>query len=388
MLHVIVALLALLSISFQVDGLDTTTTARLRMRDAPSPQAAVITTLEIGAAVRLDGRAALPTLWVRGISAAGQVGWMSGNYLATPADALRALPIVDESAPFTLSAPSPTAPVQAEGPGDGPALISPGPGRNYGVISGITTNARAIFERGRELGNRPNVFSKVGDSITAMPPFLYAIGWGAYDLGTQGQLQPVIDYFSAVTAREGNSFANPSLAANNGWTTVTVLDPNSAWRAVCEEGETPLACEYRLVKPAVALIMLGTNDLARLSAEQFRANLNAIVTYSVDQGVVPVLSTIPNRVGYEASVPTFNTIILETARSFRVPLWDYGAALRGLPSDGLGDGIHPSVPPGAGSDDVSGAFVFSATTLQYGATERNLTALQVLDTQWRRVLYA
>jgi hypothetical protein len=47
-------------------------------------------------------------------------------------------------------------------------------------ISGITEHLRQIFLLGPSLGNRANVFSKIGDSITANAAFLAPIGWGRY----------------------------------------------------------------------------------------------------------------------------------------------------------------------------------------------------------------
>jgi hypothetical protein len=51
-----------------------------------------------------------------------------------------------------------------------------------------------------------------------------------------------------------------------------------------------------------------------------------------------------------------------------------------LPNEGLGpDGIHPSAAPDSAD--------FTADSLQFGYTVRNLTALQALDALWRLELY-
>jgi uncharacterized protein YraI len=361
----------------QQTGLQTTVAKRLKLRDGPGTQWAILGTLEVGEVVMLDGRAPyVDTIWVRGITPGGRVGWMLGSLLAAPQEQLRGLRKIWVDTPFTLSAPPPAVP-----PGQ---VTPPKPLSLNKVITNITSRARQIYRAGQKLGNHANVFSKVGDSITASPYFLLPIGQGKYQLGAYAQLQKVIDYFSAAPARDGrNSFENPSLAAHDGWSTSTVLNPAEAWTQVCQPGETPLACEYRVVKPSVALIMLGTNDMAVNTPDVFKANLSTIVQTTIDNGIIPVLSTIPYHEGYDASVPVFNQVIIDTANAYRIPLWDFHSALEGLPNHGLIDGTHPTPPPG---DDVSLAANFSPENLKYGYTLRNLTALYALDAVWRKAL--
>jgi hypothetical protein len=251
------------------------------------------------------------------------------------------------------------------------------------ILSGITEHTHEIFRRGQQLGNRANVFSKVGDSLTVATYAFYPIGWGAANLHQYQGLLPVVEFFSAANARDGNSFANISLSADNGWTTRSVFDPAHANPEICTPGEMPLICEYRIVRPAVALVLLGTNDVAELSAEAYRANMRNIVTISISRGIIPVLSTLPQRQGYEQQVAEFNAVIWELAHEYGIPLWDYGLAMNRLPNAGLSaDGVHPSWPPG----DFSAAADFSATNLRYGYTLRNLTALLALDILWKQVI--
>ena len=251
------------------------------------------------------------------------------------------------------------------------------------ILSGITDQTHEIFRRGQHLGNRANVFSKVGDSLTVATYVLYPIGWGAANLHQYQSLSPVIEYFSAANARDGNSFANISLAADNGWTTQSVFDPAHANPDVCLLGEPPLICEYRVVRPAMALILLGTNDVAELPLQTYRTNMQNIVMISINRGIVPVLSTLPEREGYEEQVTAFNAAIWELAHEFGVPLWDYGLAMSRLPNGGIShDGVHPSWPPG----DFNAAVDFTTGNLGYGYTLRNLTALLALDTLWRQLI--
>jgi GDSL-like Lipase/Acylhydrolase family len=259
------------------------------------------------------------------------------------------------------------------------------PGDVSGIISGITVHAREIFLKGKQLGNRANVFSRVGDSISASPLFLTPIGLGQYDLGPyRDELAPVLNYFSQANARTGNSFANAPLAAGNGWGADRILQPGYAYTDVCGN-DTPLICEYKHVKPSVALIMIGTNDSGGVAPTEYAANLRRIIEISINMGVIPVISTIPPKhvdAWNNARVDEWNTIIRNMARQYDIPLWDYWLALQKVPNQGIdSDGIHPSAPPDGATGKLTGDY------LSYGYTIRNLTALKVLNAIWRQALY-
>ncbi len=249
----------------------------------------------------------------------------------------------------------------------------------------VRANLRAVFEYGvNTLGNSPYRFSKIGDENTASPAFLAGFGNGIYALDVYSGLQSVIDFFGTPVREEGgvlkNSFNLTSRAASTGWTTLDVLSPGLADPGVCLAGETPLACEIRLTRPSIALIMFGTHDALMYAStpESFRANLQFIVNSALASGVIPVLSTIPARldgVVTAEQVLRFNTEIVNVAAGAGVPLWNLWSAVRDLPNSGVsGDGITLSMPP-AGMLPTD----LSPSGLAYGFNQRNLTALQVLD---------
>lgn len=339
---------------------------RLRLRAGPSTSYEVITVLDDATGLHLEGRSddfywlevtALPS---------GLRGWVMRQYVEAliPLERVPVTFVTPDVASGTAAAPDPAGTPQ------------------YAYIENITPRARDIFLLGQSLGNRPNVFSKVGDSITDNNAFLVPIGLGDYNLRDHSYLQPVVDYFSQAVARDGNSFANTSLAAKGGWSAWQVREPGKGDPALCRGDETPLTCEYRLARPSVALIMLGTNDVMTTPSGTYESWMREIVETSIEMGVIPVLSTIPDfkREGFEERVPELNGIIHSLALEYEVPLWDYWASLQNLPEKGLSeDGIHPgwAVPAD-----------FKPYFLQYGMTMRNLTALQALDAIWREVILA
>lgn len=341
----------------------------LRVRATPGLEAPVLNYLAAYDRLRVLGRTA-DNQWLEIRAENGAAGWVLSAYVDVYL-ALDGVPVTADSPTLQpTDAPPPQPPANAF----------------TGTISNITGTARQIYLNGQAMGNRPNVFSKVGDSITVATMMLYPIGWGRYNLGSYTHLQSVVNYFSAATARSSNSFANVSLAADNGWSTRTVLDPNYAnvpvaGSTLCQAGESPLECEYRVVKPALALIMLGTNDVGGIPLDEYRANLERIVQISINRGVIPVLSTIPDRPGFDTNA--YNQAIKSLAWAYSVPLWDYWAAMQSLPNQGLSsDMVHPSVAPG----DYSASGDLQDHNLIYGYTVRNLTALIVLDALWRQVI--
>ena len=397
----------------------------LRLRQSPGTAGTVIAFLPAQMTMHLIGRTA-DNIWVQVITSDHQQGWVMTQFLilyigldripvtgtavdAPPSTGTQPAGLVGPTtiayiptqvpSPTSTSPPTPSntpPPTATPVPTATPLPPSPTPlpttpptqpppgGYNHPLpyLSGISSHTRQIYLAGLASGNQPHVFAKVGDSITVAPTFLLPFGYGQFNLRGYGYLADVVNDYASGWARNGNSFTNVSLAAKGGWSSFNVLDPSQADHSLCNADEPPLWCEYRLSRPSVALIMLGTNDVMDTSDAAFQANLQRIVGDSINFGVVPVLSTIPafHRTGYEARVAELNSIITMVARQNDIPLWDYWAAMEGLPNEGLGpDGIHPS----AGPDSAD----FTPDNLQYGYTVRNLTALEALDALWHLELY-
>jgi hypothetical protein len=242
-------------------------------------------------------------------------------------------------------------------------------------ISGLTAHARQIFLAGQALGNHVDAFSLVGDSNTDNPAFLMPFDQGNYDLGPYADLQLTINYFKG-------SFSRDSAAALGGFSTAKVLDPANA-DGRCASGESPLACEYRLQKPSVALILLGTGD--QHAWRDFEGRYRQIVEYTLDQGIVPVLITKADDLesADNSAPPGFiNAVIVRLSREYDVPLLNLRQAVEPLPNRGFQpDGFHFNSPPDGQTAN------FTGDHLSYGFNMRNLTALQILDALRRYVLY-
>lgn len=246
----------------------------------------------------------------------------------------------------------------------------------------VIQHIQQIAARGRLFRNRPDVFSKVGDSITVSDNFLHPIGYGVYDLDAYGALYDVIEYYSQTDIREGrNAFNAVSLAAGVGWSAWSAFQLENADTEWCLPEETPLMCEFRETRPALALIMFGTNEVSYMEPTAYRTFLVRIIDTAEEYGVIPILSTLPDRHAHESQIAVYNEHIRALTAARNLPLWDYAAALRDLPDRGLGrDGVHPSYPP---DQWFEGAAIFTPDYLRYGYNMRNLTALYILDRVWR-----
>ena len=314
---------------------------------------------------------------------------MPAGHIALPDDAnLHELPVVTG----TLPAPDNVAFIDIEPPmesftEDETLLEYMARLRQTPILYNMSTDAvREIFRRGQENGQRADVFAKIGDSNTASGDYLRPIGMdgGAYcDLGAYAYLQETIDYFSA-SPRDSvpNSFNTSGFAARDGLSMAGLLDPFWAIAPECGAGESPLLCEIRVNRPGIAIIMLGRGDVVFGDPEGYRANTELVVQTSIDQGVIPVLTTfvlLPDHI-YWAETLQYDNILIDVAEEYQIPLINLWLAVQTLPAYG----IEPYV---SHLHHAVGEFCnFTGSELAYGGTLRNLLTLQALDEIRRAVM--
>jgi hypothetical protein len=218
----------------------------------------------------------------------------------------------------------------------------------------LIARARAILQAGQQLGNQPHVFTLVGDSNTVSPLFFDMFDDGSYDHARYAPYQATIDYFHG-------SFAAGSVAAQGAYTTKRQLEPAPEGSG-CQPGEAVLPCEYRLRRPALALILLGTNGAGQWWF--FEDSYRQVIEISLANGVIPVLTTKADSTERQSGVGAnyVNDRIRRFAVTYQLPLIDLYAATRSVPGRGLAaDGFHLSPA---------------------GQEERNFISIQMLD--WLR----
>jgi hypothetical protein len=251
------------------------------------------------------------------------------------------------------SAPAPGTPP----PGGTPAYT--------GHISNVGPHLETIFARGQAMGKLPNSFTKVGDCEMEFNWFLYDFDRGIYDLGKYQYLAPVLSQFRG-------SFGHKGQVANSGMSSSAIFEEFWAL-STCNDGETPLSCEYRQHRPSISLIMLRTIDHNSVAGGKFYGEVMRSVDDSISAGVIPVLQTIPYWGTQNPNTESINAVIRRVAAEKNVPLWDYALTSDQLPDRGVTVDYHIQHPA-----DGSGATLLTDARMQDAATRRNLEALEVL----------
>lgn len=255
----------------------------------------------------------------------------------------------------TVAVTSTTAPV------DVVPSMQPDDWQKLPVIPVVAASIQSIYQHGIESGNNPHAFSKIGDCGSTPAWFLGDFDRGPryYNLGSYQSLQAVIQEYPG-------SFSRTSLAARSGFNASSVFAAIWSDPKLCAPGETPLACEYRVHRPVIALITLGTNDIWH--KDTFETQMRKIIEVSIQAGVIPVLATKADNAEGDGSI---NATISRLAYEYGVPLWNYWAAVQSLPDHGLqADQAHLTWGPNR--FDIP-------ENLQRAWPIRNLTALQVLE---------
>jgi hypothetical protein len=235
------------------------------------------------------------------------------------------------------------------------------------IIPSISDTVVQIYQRGLELGNNTHAFSKVGDCGSTPAWFLGDFDRGPefYHLGSYQNLAAVIQQFQG-------SFDRTSMAARSGFNASALNITLWTDLTYCKASETPLACEYRIHRPAISFIMLGTNDIWH--PDEFEPQMRKIIEFSIESGVVPILSTKADNMEGDGSI---NSTIARLASEYDIPLWNFWLVVQPLPDKGLQED-HAHLTFGRNFFDDPQAMT-KAWPL------RNLTALQILDTVWRKV---
>jgi pSer/pThr/pTyr-binding forkhead associated (FHA) protein/lysophospholipase L1-like esterase len=277
------------------------------------------------------------------------------------------------------SGATPQPPATSEAVSAPPGQAPPPGAILWPIDAAMKEHLRQIMQEGQARGMRISVFAKVGDSISESMAFLndYCCGW--YDLGPSKELEDVIQYFAATHVDELEAQTNPYHTSFDRMSLVAVSGAQASFALEGGDGSA-LMQEINAIKPGLAIIMFGTNEaLAGEDVATYKDNLKQIVAVLKKEGIIPILSTIPDLVppaeGGER-IPAFNQAVKEVALEEQVPLMDYWQALQPLPNKGLdADGIHPNVFM-VGEEYHSSDLTEEA--LQYGYNVRNKLALEML----------
>jgi hypothetical protein len=235
------------------------------------------------------------------------------------------------------------------------------------VIPTVSDRARQIYADGIRLGNNPLAFSVIGDCEGIPSRFLgvFDSSPANYRLGGYAGLQGTIDRFAG-------QFNRISRAANDSFTTSSVLSPLWAHPGYCAGGESPVECELRINRPSIVFVAVGTMDY--LNQPRFEPQMRVILDTIIARGAVPILYFKPSN--WEGGW-LINESVARLAVEYDVPVWNLWRAVQPLPAHGLrADGLHLSWYYNYFDDEYA---------MKFGFPWRNLTALQTLEAVWTGV---
>lgn len=273
--------------------------------------------------------------------------------------------------------------VAPPGPASAPVLY-PADRTQSPIDATVAARLRAIAASGQ--GLRPQIFMKVGDSnsiwsyqgfMTCFDGFEDGTGsvspdrpWLIY-LDGRDALKPTIRWFRSVLTDGKSSYGRSSVATVAGTKAGDVLTGSPS----------TLEQEYTAMKPQYALIMFGSNHVygtLPTNVAPFEADMRRIVDWLLARGVIPVLTTMPDRTddpSYPLMVPSFVSTARAIAQGRQIPLIDVYRETAPLPRSALQDGVHLST---SGSFD-SCHFRAAQGDLGWGMNVRNLITLQAID---------
>lgn len=234
--------------------------------------------------------------------------------------------------------------------------------------------SRVVVERMKAVlassKGKPGVVAKVGDSLTVNSYFLGCFAGSDVRLGDHADLEETRAFFAATPADpKHSSFDRVTLAAQVCWSSTAVVAGSPC----------PLEQEITAIEPSFAVVLIGTNDTFPAGPERLDAKLSKIVDISLRRGVVPLLTTLPQRRDTAEArllVPEMNAVIRAIAQARAVPLIDLFTALAPLPRYGLGkDGIHLTTY----TNGTARGCWFDERALEKGINRRNLLTLEALS---------
>lgn len=226
------------------------------------------------------------------------------------------------------------------------------------IIPTVSERARQIYQTGLKMGNDPHHFSIAGDCQSVPEVFLGLFDGDRYRLSdNDAALQETIDNFKGQFIRDG-------VAVRQGFGITSVLDPTWSDPKLCQPDETPLACEFRVNKPSILFINMGTN-WKNGNAEGYAKYLRKVIDYSIEHGVLPILSSKIDNVEGDHSI---NAATAGVAHEYDLPYWNLWLAADPLPHHGL--------------DSNRGDIYFSVDA-QY---LREISGLRALNAVWRGVM--
>jgi hypothetical protein len=239
-------------------------------------------------------------------------------------------------------------------------FLNPAYWQQWPVIPSVPEFTRQVYLVGQSLGNDRHAFAVFGDCNSEPDVFL-----GIYETDPQVLAALPVNLQETITWFKG-SFNRMSPTVRAGTTTGALLW--AQWHQneyTCTIYETPLQCELRIHKPSFVIIHVGSHYEDR-NEGYMRTILDQLIT----AGVVPILATKADDIDTDEHI---NAQYARLAVEYKIPFWNFWAAVDDLPKRGL-----YSRP----EDFYQGGLYLTEEAIAI----HRLTALQALDVVRRAVM--
>ncbi len=211
--------------------------------------------------------------------------------------------------------------------------------------------AEAMRKVAERFKGREGVVLHAGDSIT------YANGysqWARHGKGKSPRDEAICRWTHAGANDETDGWFLCSVDRPGGRSDTAVGGIRiDQYLAGGKAGIPPLAEVVRKYNPRMVVFMLGTNDItAGRKAADYRADMARAVDVILENGSIPILSTLPPYPGREELAKEFNAALREIGRQKKIPMIDYWAEImKRRPTDWNGtllgkDDVHPTASQG------------------------------------------
>jgi lysophospholipase L1-like esterase len=224
-------------------------------------------------------------------------------------------------------------------------MLSPAQADEYWVAPMQAVHANFHGTRG--------TIARFGDSITYSGAFFVPLKYD-FTNATPDELA-ALNWLHTYMLASCWHWQDDAVAAANGCYSGTT----SAWPLQTDQAPPARNIDHWLgkLKPELAVVMWGTNDLGPMDVATYTNNMRQVIQAIKNYGTVPLLTTIPPRVGYDPKSAQFAQAMRDLAVEQQVPLIDYNQEILtrrpGTTWQGTlisTDGIHPSWNPDTAQD--------------------------------------
>ncbi len=270
------------------------------------------------------------------------------------------LPVASPSSTVPIALPPETivAPTLIPNPTEtADTRLPPEQWQKWPIVPAVTAHAIQIYRNGQTMGLDPYAFSKVGDCQSIKESFM-----GYFDIPERYSLGSDYTYLQQTINNFTGHFNTDGQSVRGGFNAAAVLSPLWADPKACLAGEDPLDCELRITKPVIVIVSLEVWWNGR-TPQAYEALMRRIIDTIIAHGAVPILATKADNVEGDNSL---NLTTAKLANEYDLPLWNFWAAVQGLPAHGMdmkrNDGFHISTD---------------------AWNTRSFTGLEALDSVWR-----